>query len=222
MDADPFFWHAGGEVFGPYYRSAAVHNLVQNGTCEEAILEQTTCPSESFTVDYSSMGWGSARVSVRGCTTLSYTLPITNPNGEALRIATTCRSWHNDSITSGYEDVMEVYIGSNDDSCTKGVTEPKYTPKLTSADWIEPIPGRRYMCYDGSYYDGQSFLPYYVMFLSLGNEPCSGPKPTQSPTTTTTPTATPTTTPTSGQTRLSNYFPLVTVVPTVAFFATIW
>ena len=48
-----------------------------------------------------------------------------------------------------------------------------YTPALTSEDWIEPITGRRYMCYE-FVDEGQ---PFSVLTMSLGNAPCDGPEP---------------------------------------------
>eukprot|EP00984_Skeletonema_dohrnii_P034080 scaffold33074_cov126-Skeletonema_dohrnii-CCMP3373.AAC.2 len=58
-------------------------------------------------------------------------------------------------------------------------TPTKYTPILTSADWLEPVPGRccSYMCYD--YMDEGS--PYSILAMSIGNPPCSGPEPGPTP-----------------------------------------
>ena len=81
---------------------------------------------------------------------------------------------YNKSIETGHEDSLVLYAekGEAGSLCNEDVAA-QHTPVLTSADWVEPISGRRYMCYD--FMDGGS--SYNVLTMSLGNQPCSGTKP---------------------------------------------
>ena len=75
-----------------------------------------------------------------------------------LSIAQTCRSTYDKSIKTAHDDSFVLFFveEGEEDSLCDGYTDvaaPK-TPVLTSADWVEPISGRRYMCYD--FMDGDS------------------------------------------------------------------
>ena len=111
------------------------------------------------------------------CSMATYTLPKTFTK---LRVTPTCASRFDDNITTGYEDSLLLYVvpGGDDDGflCDADVAAG-YTPALTSEDWIEPITGRRYMCYE--FVDGGQ--PYSVLTMSLGNAPCDGPEPVTEP-----------------------------------------
>ena len=95
-----------------------------------------------------------------------------------LRLTPSCLSFYNESITTGYEDSFVIFAEEGDvgNLCDKD-TPTKYTPILTSADWVEPIEGRRYMCYDLM---NEGNNPYSIMAMSIGNPPCSGPEPSPS------------------------------------------
>jgi len=70
---------------------------------------------------------------------------------------------------------LEIYAGFTEDA---GCDDPpsmglKQEPVLTSKDWIQPLPGRRYMGYD-FVDDSPEGTNYCLMFMSLGNEQCRG------------------------------------------------
>ena len=142
------------------------------GTCSEAIAEQESC--ELDPANYVGSGINQARVSPRACSVTGAILPNTNTEVNILPI---CTSYYNDNITSGFEDELQIFVetgGSDRDSC-----RGENTPVLTSQDWIEPIPGQRYMCYQ--FLDpNDATKTYSALFMSLGNEPCDGPKPEDS------------------------------------------
>lgn len=110
------------------------------------------------------------------CFAFTATLPKTMT---IVSIAETCLSTYNKSFETGYEDSFVLYVekGVVDGNLCDEDVAARYTPVLTSADWVEPISGRRYMCYE--FMDGDSI--YNVLTMSLGNLPCSGPESTPSP-----------------------------------------
>lgn len=154
---------AGGPL---YYPSGPFPYTLRLGTCSEAIAEEQSCernPENSVV--------GSIDYKANECYTESGYLPGTNTTVHA---TWTCASKLDGDITSGFEDELLIFVetgGRAKDSC-----RGENTPVLTSQDWIEPIPGQRYMCYE--FLDpNDSTKTYSALFMTLGNEPCDGPKP---------------------------------------------
>ena len=117
-------------------------------------------------------GAGYSIVDQSMCGMATYTLPNT---GNKVRVTPTCASRFDKNITTGYEDSLLLYVESGEEDgflCDADVAAG-YNPALTSEDWIEPISGRRYMCYE-FVDEGQA---YSVLTMSLGNAPCDGPEP---------------------------------------------
>ena len=117
-------------------------------------------------------GAGYSIVDQSSCGMATYTLPNT---GNKVRVTPTCASRFDKNITAGYEDSLLLYVesGGGDGFLCDADVAAGYTPALTSEDWIEPISGRRYMCYE-FVDEGQA---YSVLTMSLGNAPCDGPEP---------------------------------------------
>lgn len=72
------------------------------------------------------------------------------------------------------ESRLEVYVEFRDPDTTSNLScdairSGSLSPILTSADWIEPREGRRYMCKDLQDGKGGNF---YILLFSIGNEPC--------------------------------------------------
>lgn len=118
------------------------------------------------------IGAGYGIVGPSGCSMTTYTLPTTDTK---LRITPTCASRFDGNITAGYEDSLLLYVvmGGQDGFLCDAEVAAGYTPVLTSEDWIEPVSGRRYMCYEFAD-EGQA---YSMLTMSLGNAPCDGPEP---------------------------------------------
>lgn len=132
------------EVGGPrYYSTGALPISVRSGTCSEVIAEQESC--EVDPENYVDSGINNqGDLFPRTCSVTRAILPNTNTEVTILPI---CASLYNDNITSGFEDELHIFVETGDgiDSCI-AIAE-KNTPVLTSQDWIEPIPGQHYMCY---------------------------------------------------------------------------
>mmetsp|Transcript_9486 Transcript_9486/g.16167 ORF Transcript_9486/g.16167 Transcript_9486/m.16167 type:complete len:309 (-) Transcript_9486:246-1172(-) len=181
-------------VGGPYYSggSAAVYRY--KGTCAQVYEKQNSCPTEPSNADVTlaitwprskydpSLDFDGAIISTfnsaiipNDCNTMTWKYPETHPT---IRMTATCLSYYNESIATGDEDGLVIYLekGADANVCDKDAST-KYTPILTSADWLEPAKGQRHMCYD--YMDEGS--PYSILAMSIGNPPCSGPEPTPAP-----------------------------------------
>jgi len=152
-----------------YQKSTLLPIKLRAGTCSESIEEERACMLD----DVPSSFWGVGTVYdvLDGCGGLGYTLPTTNATVD---ITLTCKSWYDENITTGYDDELSIFIEKGRRGLANPVCEGKTTPVLTSHDWIETSPGRRYMCYD---FDDNGEATYSIFFISLGNEPCNGPKP---------------------------------------------
>ena len=182
LDADPNFV----ETYGPgallpgrpsYYNSGEVSIYVYNSTCAQAYELQNSCRiSDIFGADSGVVGAMGGTIypsKIESCYVVTFL--------GSLRMRTSCLSYYNESITAGYEDSFVIFAEPREGGvgslhlCDKD-TPAKYPPILTSADWVEPIEGRRYMCYD--FMDEGN--PYSIMAMSIGNPPCSGPEPSPS------------------------------------------
>eukprot|EP00985_Skeletonema_marinoi_P017857 scaffold9880_cov132-Skeletonema_marinoi.AAC.7 len=186
--------HGGRFVGGPYYSGGSAVVYRYKGTCAQAYEKQNSCPTEPSNADVTlflawprskydpSLDFDGAIISTfndaiipNDCTTMTWKYPETHPT---IRMTATCLSYYNESIATGDEDGFVIYLekGADANVCDKDAST-KYTPILTSADWLEPISGQRHMCYD--YMDEGS--PYSILAMSIGNPPCSGPEPTPAP-----------------------------------------
>ena len=150
------------------------YELRTNGT--DAVTEMESDATDGSTTLASDIGAGFGLVHPSSCFMFTYTLPDTDT---MLRITPTCASRFDDNITTGYDDSLLLYVvmGGEDEFLCDADVAARYTPVLTSEDWIEPISGRRYMCYE-FVDEGQA---YSVLTMSLGNAPCDGPKPQPTP-----------------------------------------
>jgi len=158
-----------------YQKSTLLPIKLRAGTCSESIEEERACMMDDDLGSF--WGVGTVYDVLDGCGGLEYTLPTTNATVD---ITLTCKSWYDENITTGYDDELSIFIEKESafERGRRGLANPlcegKTTPVLTSHDWIETSPGRRYMCYD---FDDNGEATYSIFFMSLGNEPCNGPKP---------------------------------------------
>eukprot|EP00984_Skeletonema_dohrnii_P020246 scaffold9815_cov87-Skeletonema_dohrnii-CCMP3373.AAC.6 len=152
--------HGGRFVGVDYYKggSAAVYRY--KGTCAQAYEKQNSCPTEPSNADVwptskydPSLDFDGAIISTfnsaiipNDCTKMTWKYPETHPT---ISTTATCLSYYNESIATGYEDGFVIYLekGADVNVCDKDAST-NYAPILTSADWLEPVPGQRYMCYD--------------------------------------------------------------------------
>lgn len=160
-----------------FVKKSRVSDYVSLGTCSETYARQMTCDT-NYNPDLIA---GISHYPKPGrCT--SYTA---KKNYRNFHITSSCRStWDSNLATN---DVVEFYVETDGEvahsphpSMCRSNSFAKYTPVLTSKDWIEARTGFRYMCHDFS--DG--FVSYNIMILSIGKEPCGDPvtKSTGAPT----------------------------------------
>ena len=176
-NAITYYRLSGGQRSGLYSPSGFLPIFLFPLTCSEAFEYQDSCGATW--VFPAGAGYTIVDESTRGCYMSTYTLPNT---GNKVRVTPTCASNFDKNITTGHEDSLLLYVESGEEDgflCDADVAAG-YTPALTSEDWIEPISGRRYMCYE-FVDEGQT---YSVLTMSLGNAPCDGPEaPSPSPST---------------------------------------
>jgi len=179
-DAETYFFSSGGVSVGPYYKTLLLPVWMGNGTCASAIAEQSSC------VEGSAFSKTTAAVEPGSCFQTGTSTPVGDDGTtETIKIAATCQSWYNEDITTGFDDSLVLFVQTGStiealDLCDKDLTG--YSPVLTSSDWVEPQSGRRYMCYE--FTSGALGQDFYVLTMSLGNAPCSGPEvlpPTPTP-----------------------------------------
>jgi len=186
-----YHYSDGRESRGPYYRSAPLPVTLFSGTCDDSIKEQLSCKSgdnegrrddpfpvqreyqhrENSTllssIDYYGVNPSSCLVGVDG-------LPGTI---STLRWSLSCASYYDESIVTGYDDQLSLFV-ETDGYADFSPCDGEVVPVLSSRDWIEPAEGRRYMCYE--FVDPKdSSATYSLLTMSLGNEPCHGPMPTE-------------------------------------------
>ena len=177
----PYYINGQGE---PYYETGFVAMKIAQGSCEDLIAEQNSCPvatdgSNQDPDEEDEFGSGNSysRVEPKACTSLGRTLPTTN---STLKVSFACESWNSPdkNITGGYEDGISIHaiLGEDLDLC--GDDKQAFPPSLTREDWIEPKAGssRRYMTKE-IVDDGTE---YCLLVMSIGNEPCRGPQPASS------------------------------------------
>eukprot|EP00578_Thalassiosira_sp_NH16_P032111 CAMPEP_0181079062 /NCGR_PEP_ID=MMETSP1071-20121207/1828_1 /TAXON_ID=35127 /ORGANISM="Thalassiosira sp., Strain NH16" /LENGTH=122 /DNA_ID=CAMNT_0023160437 /DNA_START=163 /DNA_END=531 /DNA_ORIENTATION=+ len=94
-----------------------------------------------------------------------------------MRWGVSCASSYDTSIATSYDDQLSIFVETEFDKDVP-LCDVEIAPVLSSRDWIEPVEGRRYMCYE--FVDPKdSSATYSLLTISLGNEPCRGPKPTE-------------------------------------------
>lgn len=176
----PYYINGQGE---PYYDTGFVAMKIAQGTCEDLIAEQNSCPvgtrSDQDEEDEFSSGNSYSKVEPNSCASLGMTLPRTN---SSLKISFACESWHSpdQNITGGYEDGISIHaILREDEDLDLCGDDKSVLPTLTRDDWIKPKVGssRRYMTKDVVDNDGSN---YCLLVVSIGNEPCRGPQPASS------------------------------------------
>mmetsp|Transcript_1631 Transcript_1631/g.4115 ORF Transcript_1631/g.4115 Transcript_1631/m.4115 type:complete len:262 (+) Transcript_1631:55-840(+) len=155
-----------GATTWDYYPSGPLPVTLFSGTCDESIKEQLSCKSGGYTTIYN--------VRSKGCFTASRWLPGTN---STMRWGVSCASSYDTSIATSYDDQLSIFVETEFDKDVP-LCDVEIAPVLSSRDWIEPAEGRRYMCYE--FVDPKdSSATYSLLTISLGNEPCRGPKPTE-------------------------------------------
>jgi len=156
-----------------YYPSGALPMTLFSGTCDDSIKEQLSCKSGDDN-SILNIGVGYSGVGQPLCISTSLMLPGTN---STLRWGLSCASYYDKSIVTGYDDQLSIFVETDFDDDVS-LCDGEIAPALSSRDWIEPAEGRRYMCYE--FVDPKdSSATYSLLTMSLGNEPCHGPKPTE-------------------------------------------
>lgn len=192
LEADTDFQETYGDkgiAEGTYYPSGFLSVSITSGTCQDEYTKQNSC-NQSYAGKIAT----SRTLTGKGCGMTTLPMPVTN---SSLRVTSTCLSEVDESIASGYDDDLVIYVelgmvGDGDslednfsfssyyDFLCREEVAARHQPILKGKkDWIEPKKGRRYMCYDFADYNSQA---YNVLVMSLGNAPCSGPVITPFPT----------------------------------------
>mmetsp|Transcript_1632 Transcript_1632/g.4116 ORF Transcript_1632/g.4116 Transcript_1632/m.4116 type:complete len:273 (+) Transcript_1632:55-873(+) len=166
-----------GATTWDYYPSGPLPVTLFSGTCDDSIKEQRSCKSGDVNSILNSMisyGVGYRGVGLSACDSTSQMLPGTN---STLRWGLSCASRYDTSIATSYDDQLSIFVETEFDKDVP-LCDVEIAPVLSSRDWIEPAEGRRYMCYE--FVDPKdSSATYSLLTISLGNEPCRGPKPTE-------------------------------------------
>lgn len=171
--------------YGDYLElpSAFVFGVMGLGTCEDAIAAQSSCGTteEPFSAQVLGLSGGLGT---------ALFLPYSNYSDvPQVNIISCCLGSDDDSHLSPIHGLgIYMQVGTGEDlsytsrqvGCPYASSRSTISPFLTHLDWVEPAPGRRYMCKEfaasnaDSSATNQDLETYYMFVVSLGNEPCRG------------------------------------------------